>query len=231
MGSQSLLLNGYVRRFATTGKAEFPQDVKREAELLYIHDTVNLIETHKIPRLIVLNLDQTPVQHVPFGKTTLAKQNTSSVPVSSASDKRIVTATFTMTLDGKFLPMQLIYGGKTWKSILTVTFPRGILLSVNLKHCSNEEETLKLLKEVIVPQIQNERRMLRLDVDQPALLIMNVFKGQMITAVLNMLKANNIFLMKVPANMSNLYQPLDSTVNGYEENVYVMICFKNLRGS
>ena len=56
-----------------------------------------------------------------------------------------------MTLDGKFLPMQLIYGGKTWKSILTVTFPRGILLSVNLKHCSNEEETLKLLKEVIVP--------------------------------------------------------------------------------
>ena len=61
--------------------------------------------------------------------------------------------------------MQLIYGGKTWKSILTVTFPRGILLSVNLKHCSNEEETLKLLKEVIVPEIQNERRMLRLDVD------------------------------------------------------------------
>ena len=67
------MLNGYVRRFATTGKAEFPQDVKREAELLYIHDIVNLIETHKIPRLIVLNLDQTPVQHVPFGKTTLAK--------------------------------------------------------------------------------------------------------------------------------------------------------------
>ena len=29
---------GYVRRFATTGKVELPQGVKREGELLYIHD-------------------------------------------------------------------------------------------------------------------------------------------------------------------------------------------------
>ena len=56
---------GYVRRFATTGKVKLPQDVKREAELLYIHDIVNLIETHKIPKSMVVNLDQTPVKYVP----------------------------------------------------------------------------------------------------------------------------------------------------------------------
>ena len=72
---------------------------------------------------MVLNLDQTPVKYVPCGKTTLAKQNTSSVPVSGVSDKRIITATFTITLDKKFLPVQLIYGGKTRKSIPTVEFP------------------------------------------------------------------------------------------------------------
>ena len=42
---------GYVRRFATTGKVELPQGVKRKVELLYIHDIVNLIETHKIPKV------------------------------------------------------------------------------------------------------------------------------------------------------------------------------------
>ena len=42
---------GYVRRFTTTGRVELPQDVKREAELLYIHDVLNLIETHEIPKV------------------------------------------------------------------------------------------------------------------------------------------------------------------------------------
>ena len=37
----------------------------------------------------------------------------------------------------------------------------------------------------------------------------------MAPAVLNMLKANNIYLRKVPANMTNLYQPLELTVNSY----------------
>ena len=109
---------GYVRRFATSGKVELPQRVKRKTKLLYIHDIVNLTETHKIPKSIVLNLDQTPLKYIPRGKTTLAKQNANSVPVRGVSDKRVIAATFINTLDGKFLPMQLIYGGKTRKSIL-----------------------------------------------------------------------------------------------------------------
>ena len=47
---------------------------------------------------------------------------------------------------------------------------------------------------------------------------MDVFKGQMTPAVLNMLKTNNIFLTKAPANMTNLYQPLNLTVNGYAKS-------------
>ena len=50
---------GFVRRFATTGKVEIPESVKREAELLYINDIVNLIETHNILKSMVLNVDQT----------------------------------------------------------------------------------------------------------------------------------------------------------------------------
>ena len=130
----------------------------------------------------------------------------------------MITATFTITLDGKFLPIQLIYGGKTRKSIPAVKFSRGYVLSANSKHYSNKEETLKHLKEVIVSHNQNERKTLWLDADYPALLIMDVFKGQMAPDVLNMLKANNIFLTKVPTNMTNLYQSLDLTMNGYAKS-------------
>ena len=56
------------------------------------------------------------------------------------------------------------------------------------------------------------------DADYPPLLIMDVFKGQMTPAVLNMLKASNMLLTKVPAYMTNLYQPLGLTVNGYAKS-------------
>ena len=46
---------GFVRRFATTGTVEIPECVKREAELLYIKNTVNLIETHNILKSMVDN--------------------------------------------------------------------------------------------------------------------------------------------------------------------------------
>lgn len=60
-----------------------------------------------------------------------------------------ITATFTVTLDGQFLPMQLIYSGKTTRSIPKIEFPKGFCLSANQKHFSNEEESVKLMKEIV----------------------------------------------------------------------------------
>ena len=102
-------------------------------------------------------------------------------------------------------------------------FRREFLSTVNPKHYSNEEETPKLLKEVIVPCIQNQKKARCLDSDYPALdyplsLIMDVFKRKMTPVALNMLKANNIFLTKVSVNMTKFHQPLDLTVNGYPKS-------------
>ena len=54
-----------------------------------------------------------------------------------------------------------------------------------------------------------------LSVNQYALVIMDVFIGQMRSDVLNLLRDNKILLTNVPANMTKFYQPLDLTVNGY----------------
>ena len=100
----------FVRRAGTTGKVEIPTGAKKEAELTFLHEIVYNIEKFQIPSSLVLNLDQTNSKYVSMGKTKIAEKSSDSVPISALSDKRSMTATFTITLNGKFLPMQVIYG-------------------------------------------------------------------------------------------------------------------------
>ena len=62
--------------------------------------------------------------------------------------------------------------------------------------------------------MQNERKKLAQS-NQEALLIMDVFIGQMTNTVFKKLKKNNIVVSLVSANMTHLVQALDLTVNGY----------------
>ena len=105
-------------------------------------------------------------------------------------------------MDGQFLPMQIIYGGKTSKSIPRVSFPDGFLVSANPKHYSNEEELLKMMEHIIIPYVQKQCNTLKLDAEYPAMLLMDVFKGQMANPVKEILKRNNIILQRVPANLT-----------------------------
>ena len=60
-------------------------------------------------------MNESTVQFVPGCNKTLAKKCCKSVPIAGSPDKRMITATFSITLMGDFLPIQLIYGGKTKK--------------------------------------------------------------------------------------------------------------------
>ena len=212
---------GFVKRFGTTGKVPIPEALRKELETSYLHGIVRKIEENNIPPSLVLNLDQTPSKYVPVSNKTLAQKGSSNVPIKGSSDKRMITATFTITLDGKFLPIQLIYGGKTLQSLPRVSFPSSFSLSANPKHYSNEEESIKVLNEIIVPYVKKERERLGLEEDQSALLIMDVFKGQMTGPVLKVLSDNHVLLESVPANFTYLFQPLDvqGGPNGYVKRI------------
>ena len=71
--------------------------------------------------------------------------------------------------------MQLIYGGKTQRSLPRVKLPDFFSLSANEKHFSNTQESLKLTDEIITPYVEEEREMLDLGEEQQALLIIDVF--------------------------------------------------------
>ena len=77
---------------------------------MYLCDTVSLVDDHNIPDSLILNLDQTKLKYIPSANRTLAKKD--STGIAGSDDKRYITGTFAVSLKG-FLPMQLIYGGKT----------------------------------------------------------------------------------------------------------------------
>ena len=198
---------GFVRRRGTTAKLEIPDGAFKEAQLLFTHNIVSKVDKYNIPDSLIINIDQTPTKYVPVSRSTLAKKNSKAVAIKRSSDKRRITVTFSITFSGKFLPMQLVCGGKTTKSLPRFKFPHDFSLSVNKTHYSNEKEACKLIEKI--------RQEENLPVSQKALVIMDVFSGQMASVVLDCFKDNKIEVVCVPANMTYLLQPLDLTVNGY----------------
>ena len=122
---------GFVRRMATTGKVQISEKVRQEMEWTYV---VSTIENKKMPKSLVINLDQTPSKYVPGCNKTLASKGAKSVSIAGSTDKRTITATFSITMDGQFPQMEVICGKKTTKSIPRVSFPDGFLVSANLNH-------------------------------------------------------------------------------------------------
>ena len=121
---------------------------------------------------------------------------------------------FLPALNGAFLPIQAIWKGKRTRCFPQVKFPESFCLSFNEKHWDNEKKGLKMIEDIIVPYVTKEREKL-CSHNQTALLIMDVFKGQLTNAALKKLEEHNILLTRVQGNMTHLFQPLDLTVNGY----------------
>ena len=71
------------------------------------------IKEYEIPPELVLNSDQTPSSYISVGKSTMALRGSKAIPIKGITDKRAITLTFVITLSNDFLPMQVIYCGKT----------------------------------------------------------------------------------------------------------------------
>ena len=140
---------GFRRQGRTTGKKEVPEVTWNEAEFQQHFRTVNVIEKYRIPKSIVLNRDQTPLKYVTFGRTTMAQKNSTRFRLAGRTDKRSITLTLTVTLDGKILQFQIIYGGKTNQSLPKITFPANFSTSVNEKHYNNAEEIIKTYRRLL----------------------------------------------------------------------------------
>ena len=109
-----------------------------------------------------------------------------------------------------FLPMQLIYAGKTDRC-----HPNGIFnITHTLNHWSCEKSAIEYLEKVVFPYLSKKREQLKMQKNKKALLIFDVFKGQTTQQVKDVILANNCVYVFVPKNLTNHFQPLDLNVNG-----------------
>ena len=74
-------------------------------------------------------------------------------------------------------------------------------VSIRGRHYTNEKETQKIINEIILPRVNSARKELKLSSNFPALLVMDVFPGQMTKAVHNLLKDHNTFISLVTYNI------------------------------
>ena len=169
---------GFVRRMRTTNKPEIPDQAVKEAKLLFQHQIVSIVEDDEIAESLIINFDHTSPKYAPVSNSNLAKKGSKHTSIKGGAFKESITATFSITYMGNSLPMQLIYKGKRKRSFPRVNFPSSFSLSANSKHFSNTQESLKLLDEIIILYVEEERKALNLDNNQPALLIIDVFSGQ-----------------------------------------------------
>ena len=114
----------FVKRRNTCSKVDIPDKACKEINFLFLHEIVTKVEKRNIPPELILSIDQTPLKYVPVGDETLAPRGETSVTIEGSSDKRSITGTFAISLHGDFLPMQLIYGGKTSQNFPGIDFQK-----------------------------------------------------------------------------------------------------------
>ena len=92
---------------------ELSQQFRLEERLTFQKKTSGAIFYYDIPKELIVNLDQTPLSYVSPFKYTFSVKGVKTVPIKGIDDKRQITATFAVSMSGEFLPIQVIYEGKT----------------------------------------------------------------------------------------------------------------------
>ena len=103
----------FVRRKGTTAKSKHTPADFAAVKKAFLDDIVDTVTMDDIPPELILNWDQTGIHLVPASMWTMDREGSKRVEIAGANDKRQITAVFCGTLTGDFLPLQLIYKGKT----------------------------------------------------------------------------------------------------------------------
>jgi len=161
---------GYVKRKATT-KAKVTVENFAQLKSDYLLEIKNVIAMDEIPSQLVINFDQTGLNIVPTSDWTMEAEGSKRVEVIGKDDKRQLTAVLACTLDGDFLPAQIIYQGTTPCCLPKFEFPRNWHITYSANHWSNEETMIEYLDNVLSPYVAEKRKALKLSDEYPAVII------------------------------------------------------------
>ena len=99
----------------------------------------------------------------------MEKEGSTRVPIAGIDDKRPVTTVLACSIPGEFLPPQVIYQGKSTRSLPSYKLPADWDVTYTPKHWANEVTSLQYLQKLILPFIEQKREELGLNAGHPAL--------------------------------------------------------------
>jgi len=117
----------------------------------------------------------------------MEKEGTKPVEIKGLDDKRQITAVFVGTITGEFLPLQLVYQGKTSQCHPNFKFPEDWHITLSDNHWCNGITMVNYISKIIIPFVKHKRRKLKKSDDQVALAIFDEFKGQVTQACCDLL--------------------------------------------
>ena len=202
----------FVQRKVTTSQSKFTPTNFAEVKQQFLDAIVETVEMEEVCPELILNWDQTGIRIVPSSTWTMAREGASRIEMIGIKDKRQITAVFCCTIQGDFLPVQLIYKGKTRHCHPKYKFPAGWHITHAPKHWSNEQTMVQYIDNIILPYVESVGEQ-RQDSNAAALVIMDNFKGQITDTIHLLLEQNNILVALLPPNTTDLLQPLDVAVN------------------
>ena len=117
--------------------------------------------------------------YITVENNNLEFEGAKSVPVKGKGKWKQITGIFAVSATGRFLPMQLVYAGKSKRCHPQgIEFPSGFDVTHPLIHWSNEDLAIQLICEIILPYVDKIKEELGLPKNQKSLLIYDVFKEQ-----------------------------------------------------
>ena len=146
----------YVKRKATT-KSKLTIHRFEELKEQYLFDIKAVVEMEEIPHDLIINWDQTGINYVPVSQWTMEKVGSKRVEIIGVNDKRQITGVFAGTLAGDFLPVQLVYQGKTKKCLPHVDFPKEWHITSTPNHWCNESTMLDYIQKIMIPYIKKKK--------------------------------------------------------------------------
>ena len=180
----------------------------------YVNILSIAIQSHSVPPDLVINCDETGINFVSNSKRTIAPKGSLKVPLCGfGKDKAQITCTLACTESGDILKPQLIFAGKTERSLPNMNARKNYFYCVTPSHWQNGESYLEFVKHVIVPHKLKKIRELRLPDDQWCILIHDIHYSHLTPAVREYMKANNIATVHIPAGCTDSLQVCDTVIN------------------
>ncbi len=161
-GKHILERMGFVKRRAST-KAKVSAENFAAIKEQFLLDVKTVVEMEEIPHDLIINWDQTGIHYIPVSSWTMEKEGAKRVEIAGVDDKRQITGVFGASLTGDFLPVQLIYTGKTQRCLPSIKFPCDWHITFSCNHWANERTMLDYVDKILVPYISKKRKELKLE--------------------------------------------------------------------